>query len=118
MCLLTAILWFCRATFLAALSRALARAFPTVFTEYSFLLLRDLEGRGGASCLVTVGTTWYGGTGGTGGCRELGGGGDEDGGTAGPGAGAGAGLGTGLVLGWACDSACDNACTNLSLLIG
>lgn len=101
------------ATFLAALIRALAKAFPTLFTEYSLLLLLDLESRVGASWPVTGGTTcngrprglWIGS-----GCCCDGGGW--------AGAGAGTGLGLGKVPGWACDNACDNACTNLVLLIG
>ena len=100
--------------------RALAKALPTVFTEYSLLLLLDLEARAGASCRVTVGTTWYGGTIGTGGgcCGGGCGGGGTEEAEAGAEAGAGTGLEIGRVLGWACDNACDKACTNLSLLIG
>lgn len=86
------------ATFLAALIRALAKAFPTMFTEYSLLLLLDLESRAGASCPVAGGTTCNGRTRG----RWMESGCCSDGrGAALVETGGGAGLGLGKVPGWA-----------------
>lgn len=94
------------AMFLAALIRALAKAFPTLFTEYSLLLLFDLEPRAGASCPVAGGTTCNGRPRG----RWIGSGCCCDGGcVAAAGTGGGTELGFGKVPGWPCDNACDNA---------